>query len=60
MRNDATLTVSRAAAQLGVPAPTLRRWTNRGQVPFLLTPTGQRRFTREQIRQIKKGDPHDR
>lgn len=54
MRNDSTLTVSQAARELGVPVTTLRRWTNRNLVPFLRTPGGQRRFTNEQIRQIKK------
>lgn len=54
MRNDSTLTVSQAARELGVPVTTLRRWTNRNLVPFLRTLGGQRRFTQEQIRQIKK------
>lgn len=54
MPHDSTLTVSQAALELGIAATTLRRWTNRNQVPFLRTPGGQRRFTGEQIRQIKK------
>jgi excisionase family DNA binding protein len=51
---DPTLTVSQAAEELGVAATTLRRWTNQGMVPFLRTPGGQRRFTHEQIREIRK------
>lgn len=49
-----TLNVSEAARELGVSAATLRDWTNRGLVPYLRTPGGQRRFTHAQIRQIKE------
>lgn len=53
MPQNPTLTVSQAAHEIGVPATTLRRWTNRGQVPYLRTPSGQRRFTQAQLREIK-------
>ena len=54
MPPEKTLNVSEAARELGVSAATLRDWTNRGLVPYLRTPGGQRRFTQEQIRQIQE------
>ena len=54
MPPEKTLSVSEAARELGVSAATLRDWTNRGLVPYLRTPGGQRRFTQEQIRQIQE------
>ena len=43
------LTVSEAAALLGVHADTLRRWTAAGKVPSWLTPGGQRRYRRSDV-----------
>jgi excisionase family DNA binding protein len=54
MTSNSALTISQAAAQLGVSVATLRRWTDRHQIPFLMTPGGQRRFTPEHVRQIGK------
>jgi excisionase family DNA binding protein len=38
------LTLSQAAARLNVHPTTLRRWADEGQIPFMLTPGGHRRF----------------
>jgi excisionase family DNA binding protein len=38
------LTLSQAAKRLNVHPTTLRRWADEGQIPFMLTPGGHRRF----------------
>ncbi len=38
------LTLSQAAAQLGVHPATLRRWSDHGEIRVLVTPGGHRRF----------------
>ncbi len=38
------LSLSDAAALLGIHSTTLRRWADNGQIPFMLTPGGHRRF----------------
>ncbi len=43
------LTVSQAAAELGVSIATVRRWSNAGHLQGYRTPGGQRRFTPEQL-----------
>jgi excisionase family DNA binding protein len=43
------LTVSQAAAELGVSVATIRRWENAGHLTGYRTPGGQRRFTHEQL-----------
>ena len=43
------LTLSRAARFLGVHPTTLRRWADRGEIPYLRTPGGHRRFLREDL-----------
>jgi len=43
------LTVSQAAAELGVSIATVRRWSNAGHLESYRTPGGQRRFTQEQL-----------
>jgi excisionase family DNA binding protein len=43
------LTVSQAAAELGVSIATVRRWSNAGHLQGYRTPGGQRRFTIEQL-----------
>ena len=44
-----SLTVSQAAAELGVSIATVRRWSNAGHLDGYRTPGGQRRFTQEQL-----------
>lgn len=43
------LTISEAAAQLGVSLSTIRRWSDAGVLSCYRTPGGQRRFSREQL-----------
>lgn len=48
------LTISQAAARLGVHPNTLRSWADKGLVPHVKLPSGYRRFTEEQIEQTRK------
>lgn len=45
--------VTEAARELGVHVNTLRKWVDRGQVAAIVLPSGHRRFTRDQLDQIK-------
>lgn len=47
------LGVAEAAEELDVHPDTLRRWADKGQVPVTMTPTGWRRFSPEQMEEIK-------
>ncbi|MCP4424643.1 MAG: helix-turn-helix domain-containing protein [Chloroflexi bacterium] len=49
------LTLSQAAKQLNVHPTTLRRWANNGDIPFMLTPGGHRRFSAKDMRQFAEG-----
>ena len=44
------LTLSQAAAELNIHPTTLRRWADNGDIPFMLTPGGHRRFAHNDIR----------
>lgn len=46
------LTLSEAASSLGVHGTTLRRWADNGQIPFMLTPGGHRRFAISDLNQF--------
>lgn len=46
------LRVGEAAALAEVSVETLRRWADEGRVACLRTPTGQRRFRAEDIRNL--------
>lgn len=48
------LTIKQAAAELGVHPNTLRRWADNGTVPVTKLPSGYRRWSAEQIAQIKQ------
>ena len=48
------LTITQAASELGVHPNTLRKWVDRGMVPATVLPSGYRRFSPEQIEQIKR------
>lgn len=49
------LTIKEACALLGVNASTLRRWSDAGKVPVLVTPGGHRRFAEDDMRALVKG-----
>lgn len=44
MKENRLLTITQAAARLGVNQKTLRRWADAGKVPHVRTLAGQRRF----------------
>ena len=46
------LPLSLAAARLNVHPTTLRRWADNGDIPFLLTPGGHRRFAVSDIEEF--------
>jgi excisionase family DNA binding protein len=48
------LGISEAAARLGVHPKTLRAWVDKDLVPAVRLPSGYRRFTPEQIEEIKE------
>ncbi len=47
------LTVSKAAARLGVHPDTLRAWADKGLVSVIRTPTGYRRFEPDEIDRVR-------
>ena len=48
------LTITEAARELGVHQNTLRRWADAGLIPVTRLPSGYRRWSPEQIEQIKE------
>jgi excisionase family DNA binding protein len=48
------LSLTRAAKQLGVHNTTLRRWADNGDIPFMLTPGGHRRFSATDLQQFSQ------
>jgi excisionase family DNA binding protein len=52
------LTLSDAAAILGVHPATLRRWADQGDVLVMVTPGGHRRFPRSEIERLKGIESH--
>jgi excisionase family DNA binding protein len=51
---DRLLTITQAAARLGIEQKTLRRWADAGKVPCVRTLSGQRRFEPAVIERIRK------
>ncbi|WP_420629348.1 MerR family transcriptional regulator [Candidatus Leptofilum sp.] len=49
------LSLSQAADLLGVHSTTLRRWADGGQISFMLTPGGHRRFALSDLNQFAAG-----
>lgn len=47
------LTISQAAARLGVHPDTLRAWADKGLVPVIKLPSGYRRFVPEEIERVR-------
>lgn len=54
MKDLHLLTITQAAAKLGVNQKTLRRWADVGLVPHVKTFGGQRRFEPEVIERVRK------
>ena len=52
-RSARLLTISEAADLLGVHQKTLRAWADKGLVAHYRTPTGYRRFDREEIERLR-------
>jgi excisionase family DNA binding protein len=54
------LNISQAAELLGVHENTLRNWTRKGYIPFVLLPSGHRRFNEAELlafaRKLQQGD----
>ena len=48
------LTITQAAARLGVHADTLRAWADKGMVPVVRLPSGYRRFHPEEIERVRR------
>ena len=48
------LTISQAAARLGVSVGTLRAWADKGLVKTVRLPSGYRRFTKAEIDQKRR------
>lgn len=48
------LRVGEAAALIGVSADTLRRWEKSGRISSFRTPTGHRRFRRDDVEALLK------
>ena len=46
------LGIAEVAERIGVDQKTLRRWADAGKVPHVRLPSGYRRWTEEQVRQI--------
>ena len=46
------ISLTKAAALLGIHSATLRRWADNGQIPFMLTPGGHRRFALSDLNQF--------
>lgn len=46
------ISLSQAAELLGIHGTTLRRWADNGQIPFMLTPGGHRRFAMSDLNQF--------
>jgi len=47
------LTIAEASRELGVHQNTLRRWSDAGLIPVTRLPSGYRRWSPEQIEEIK-------
>ena len=47
------LTIAEASRELGVHQNTLRRWADAGLIPVTRLPSGYRRWSPEQIEEIK-------
>ena len=53
-KEEQWLTLGAAASRLKVHPTTLRRWADEGQIPFMLTPGGHRRFAASDVDHISQ------
>lgn len=51
---DKLLSIGKAAELLGVSVGTLRAWADKGLVHAIRLPSGYRRFTREEIDEMRR------
>lgn len=54
------LSLTEAAKRFNVHPTTLRRWANKGQIPYILTPGGHRRFALSEIEAFFNQQPRNR
>lgn len=52
------LTLSQAAKRLNIHPTTLRRWADNGEIAFMLTPGGHRRFSSADVQDFADGRRH--
>ncbi|MCB9418211.1 MAG: helix-turn-helix domain-containing protein [Ardenticatenaceae bacterium] len=55
LETEQWMTLSQAAKHLNVHPTTLRRWADNGDIPFMLTPGGHRRFSTVDIQDFADG-----
>ena len=53
-QQERLLTISQAAARLGVHQNTLRTWADKGLVAHVKLPSGYRRFTAAEIARLRR------
>jgi excisionase family DNA binding protein len=51
------LTAAEAAKELRVSDETVHRWARTGRLPFVPMPSGLKRFRREVVDAVKRGEP---
>ncbi len=54
MTDEKLLTISQAAARIGVHQNTLRIWADKGTVPMVKLPSGYRRFRPSDIERLRR------
>ncbi|GIV84635.1 MAG: DNA-binding protein [Candidatus Roseilinea sp.] len=52
MASESWLSIKEAAAYLNIHPATLRRWADSGEIPYMLTPGGHRRFAQSDIQRF--------
>jgi len=52
IRTETWLTLTQAAKRLNIHPTTLRRWADNGNIPYMLTPGGHRRFSVSELQQF--------
>lgn len=55
LETEQWMSLSQAARHLNVHPTTLRRWADNGEIPFMLTPGGHRRFSSTDIQNFADG-----